>query len=468
MGIRRVMTFIQSSSKNIFNLLNRHPAIFLTYCLAICWWGYLSLTSSHFIIFDSEDFMRIAQFFTHGGTVSDYFSTGPNREPLYPLFIALSLNLSSWCHVPFELMYNILSFGILFMIVLTIHRSCEMLKFCFPITWIIVTYTCFSPILINSTLAIYSELLAALFLLLTAVNFSLLITAAINKHPIKLHALYLSLSLLGLTLVKGIGEALSIFIFASLFFIIRRYHIRPAILIMALIIFYAPLTLFKATNYIYNKHFALTNRASDSLYGNITRRSKIPLTATNVLSQAATVPVSNDICGSLFTYDQCYQWSMSVGDDTAIHFRQKLAAQQLPDRQQQSLMRQETIHHYVNTLPSQLIYQLIESTKFFFTEMSQGAFVAYAAWIEKIHNHPLVINFFSFVVGGLLFLSFIINIIEACRRKDAAVLALLGVFVLVAFLFSFVHVLHRYTIPTLPLLILLGGNALNYMCRKSN
>ena len=131
----------------------------LKICLVVAltwgWWVYLALHSQMLISGDAIGYQNLGNLFYHGdwGT---YFITGPNREPGYPLLVALSMRVADWFHLD---QLTVLKFMQLFLL------ACTQL---FVWTWLCrlgvsvggtmlaVGYIGFSPALLNAALSMYS------------------------------------------------------------------------------------------------------------------------------------------------------------------------------------------------------------------------------------------------------------------------------------------------------------------------
>src|SRR5271167_242296 len=84
----------------MMRLLGPDPVLFWAYMLPILYWTYLTLTTNFVMIFDSEGYYSLARFF-YDGQWMQYFQTGPNREPLYPLMVAFSMCAGKWLGISY-------------------------------------------------------------------------------------------------------------------------------------------------------------------------------------------------------------------------------------------------------------------------------------------------------------------------------------------------------------------------------
>ena len=100
-------------SSLIIRLLCPQPVFFWAYLLPVLYWIYLTLTTNFILVFDSEDYFNLAHYLYDPGLWTKYYITGPNREPLYPLVIAISMHVGHWLGISYTYPLKILSFGFL-------------------------------------------------------------------------------------------------------------------------------------------------------------------------------------------------------------------------------------------------------------------------------------------------------------------------------------------------------------------
>jgi hypothetical protein len=446
--------------------------LFWAYTLPILYWAYLILTTNFILVFDSEDYYDLGSLFYHGQWLQ-YFQTGPHREPLYPLVVASSMLAGKWMGIPYTYILKIFSFGFLAATMVIIQQALKVLQ---ARRWIVaatILYTGFSPILINSALCLYSEIATlpwlAACVLLSVYFLRCLEGTSKNFTP----ARGLGSCLLGFTLVKAVGEALApLFLFWLCLWGWQRSKLKllaflrksKAHILLVFLVFYIPLLGYKSINYIFNKHFTVTNRSTMALYGNLNLRSRSPLTMNNFLSHLSTVPVSYDLCSRFFG-QKCYHWTMSASDETFLTRQDQLIKQNIDPARQEKIFARETVQAFFGHPVVQLVYLVQEGLRIFFWETSQGAFVVYPPWLEKLFNLPGVVVLMSLGVGLFCLAGYFA---AAKLLKNELVLITFVLTSLLVLLFGFVLVLHRYAIIAAPLMILLNASCLSMIIARAS
>ena len=117
------MIFEQWHPIFFLSVLTPAPLLFWAYVLPFVYWCYLILTTNFVVVFDSEGYINLANMFYHTSQWAQYFRTGPNREPLYPLLIALSMHIGDWLNISYAYILKILSFLCLATTMFFIQRS---------------------------------------------------------------------------------------------------------------------------------------------------------------------------------------------------------------------------------------------------------------------------------------------------------------------------------------------------------
>lgn len=462
-------------NSTITRLFCPDPLLFWAYMLPILYWTYLTLSTNFVLVFDSEGYYSLGHLFYDPGQWTGYFRTGPNREPLYPLLIAASMMAGKWLGVSYAYPLKIFSFGFLAATMIILQKILRLLN---ANRWVVATtifYTGLSPILINSALCLYSEIVSLPWLVgevLMSVYFlrSLRASAPANFSA----AIGLGACLLGFTCVKGIGEALApLFLFwliayswrksdLQLLDFWRRSKIKILIVLFA---FYVPLLSYKFLNYTFNGQFVLTNRADMSLYGTLNQRAQTPLTTDNLLVRFLNAPTTYPLCSRFFPDSKCAYWSISASDETFLHRQDQLDKQHYSSSQKERLLHQSIYYAIMSHPFIQTIYLLQEGLKMFFWETSQGAFVVYPTWLENLFNAPGVIVFMSLGAGCLCLTGFIV---AGVLLKDELILITFVLTFLLILLFSFTNIIPRYAIIAAPLEILINAACLSMLVTKKS
>ena len=120
---------------------------------------YLSLICQSLIIYDSIGYELLGNQILHTGLIG-YLKAGPNREPLYILVVAFAQYLGKSFTVDPRWMLKLLHIG---MLVISQILAFFILRGLRLKTWALVLallYIGISPVLVNSTMWVYSEIAA--------------------------------------------------------------------------------------------------------------------------------------------------------------------------------------------------------------------------------------------------------------------------------------------------------------------
>jgi len=452
----------------LLRLLNPDPILFWAYLLPALYWIYLTLTTNFVLAFDSEGYYTLARLF-YDGHWSEYFRAGPTREPLYPLVIATSMFAGKWLGISYAYPLKIFSFGFL---AATMFLIQQVLKILNTNRWIQATtilYTGFSPILINSALCLYSEIVTLPWLV-GVVLMSIYFVRSLrpSQAPHFSASIGLGLCFLGFTFVKGVGEIITPLFLCWLFFygwrqsglkifpFLRQAKIK---ILLVLFVFYPPLLLYKSLNYAFNDHFVLTNRMDLSLYGSLNLRAQSPLTMDNFLNHLSTVPVSYDLCPHFF-HEKCSHWTEPSSAEIYLSREDQLSKQNLTSAQKERIIHHEILRAFFSHLIAQCLFLPQEGMKMFFWETSRGSFVSYPPWLENLFYTPWIVILTTLGAGFCCLGGFLI----ACALlKNELILITFVLTSSLIFSFSFVHIFHRLTILAAPLMILLNASCLSVL-----
>jgi len=134
------------------------PIILTVILCSIIYWIYLSLSTRMDIAFDAIDYQTLAERIYTQGWIS-YFTTGPNREPLYPLLISLSMHIGHWIGLPYTKIMAIGGMIILSLSQLWIYHILRLLKIGTRVCVVVLIYWALSPALNNSAFSLFSEII---------------------------------------------------------------------------------------------------------------------------------------------------------------------------------------------------------------------------------------------------------------------------------------------------------------------
>jgi len=70
-----------------------NTTIVWAFALSILYWIYLFFTSDPIVVFDAIGYEQLGRMISQEGWIK-FFETGPNREPLYPFLISISMRIA--------------------------------------------------------------------------------------------------------------------------------------------------------------------------------------------------------------------------------------------------------------------------------------------------------------------------------------------------------------------------------------
>ena len=132
--------------------------ILSVFFISLLFWGYLLLTSQMIVVHDSLEYESLGQLLAQHPWI-EYFKTGPNREPLYPLFIATAMRLSELFQVHYQITLKFMQIGLLCLTQYLTLILLNLMRVRVGIQALTIAYIGFSPSLVNSALSLYSEIL---------------------------------------------------------------------------------------------------------------------------------------------------------------------------------------------------------------------------------------------------------------------------------------------------------------------
>lgn len=456
-------------SKQFFS---NFPWLLISFILCGLYWAYQLLLTETLILYDSVGYENFGEIFA-SGQWQEYFTSGPNREPLYSLTISLSMRAADLLGVPYLVIQKIFQILILFLTQLLFLRITKELKINPWITIGGILYIGFSPSLLNSALSLYSEILTyplILGIVLMAADCWRLI---LNDRPAKLiiPALALSILFLALIFTKGIYETIySLFLIPFLCLTVylavrKKPGIRCSIIFLALFLVsvQSALISYKNLNKKYNGVYTLTNRGAYALGASVVRRTA-DVTPRKFLIASAYAAGGMDYCHRMFGAEDCAFWTVEnydlLGRRVLAEYQEKFGYKNA-DREIISSAFRTILAH-----PFQFgSLMTLDWLKMFFWESTHIGFVVYPDWLEKIYNNPLFSFGLSLVIGLLtLASSFYLLVLTYKNRKglissensSPSVLYLSAALIIHAhvLLYSLFFTLPRWAFPVAPLYLL--------------
>jgi len=422
------------------------------------------------IVFDSINYVALGKMLYAHGWI-DYFKTGPNREPLYPLLIALSMHIEHFTGLAYVKIIALFGVMILLLTQILTYKILRLLNIRHGICTAVLLYMALSPALNNTAFSLFSEIATYPFLLMIVLT-SFYAWEAIKQEK-RLAALtygvLLGISLALITLIKGIFEGIApvylIILFSAIFFTDKQIITKKLIpfslcLAAAVILFFSPISGFKWLNWNYNGNFVVTSRGTCLIYGNTARRME-PLTFKKFSEALAYVP-GEGVCNSIFGAKECDFWSFYKSDELGHAQEDELSRQHLSaDKINNTLMNlsvQKVLHN-----PAQYILLAgIEGLEMFFWESTQIGFVDYPHWLSKIYNVKIFNAGLRFIVSLMSLIAVMSLWLQALTPQRSPLGFLIGVLIFIYILFySLVSILTRYALPIAPLFLIAIGIWLN-------
>lgn len=450
-----------------------HPAVLLPMILSLFYLSYLGLTSETMIYHDSLGYERMGRMLSENNW-KEYFITGPNREPLYPLFVSLAMRAADALGWDYLKILAIFQIGVLILTQWLAAVALKRLRVSVGLSALAVAYLGFSPTLVNSGFILYSEILTyplILWLILQSARAWTALRTSSHMSAV-IHGTLLGLAALAITFTKGIFEAIApLLLMPFLFALCSKKtdpYLRKSISILLFIFaltFYVPLSGYKQLNKIYNGNYALTDRGSYALYGHTARRM-LPLNSERIKTAIANIPGA-DVC-AYFYGKSCELWGYLPSDYLAIGRMKELrpivsGPQELNDR----LVKDSKNEILKNPL-QYIVLTAMEAVKIFFWE-SHGIYcIVYPEIISNIQNQPWVRYPLRFAVALSSSAAFIYAVFHVFRRRtfildprtmsderSAIELYLVLLIVLYTFFYSIFFITARYALPMAPLFLIL-------------
>ena len=393
------------------------------------WWVYLFFTTQFYVVYDSLDYEQLGKVIAHHGWVQ-FLRSGPNREPMFPWLVAVSMHLGDWCGISYYYPLKMIGLSFLSLTMIFSYRLMSMLGVRPVIALLAICYMGISPVMIDSSMRLWSEFAAYPWVVL-AVIWTIkswkLLDNILDERQVKMqivgHAGMVALMFLLFLSVKAIAEGvLLLYLWPFYWKIFVQWRSKnfvkskqTLIFCMAvLMIFEAGACAYRLGNYYYNHHFVITDdRGAASFYGSTAHHLE-PLTIRGLEVAAAYVP-GMGLCTSLFSQEECSQWSWEYTDHINAQKRNELSARGI---KQESVSKEMIISAVTMILSNPLqagLFMLIEAYNMFFWESSL-AFVVYPDWVgENLHSATVLYNL-RIVLALLSWLACIFSVYVLCFR----------------------------------------------------
>ena len=457
----------------------------MAFAFSICYWIYLFFTSSPTIAHDAISYENLGRMLSREGWLK-YFQTGPNREPLYPFLISISMSIADLFSISYIPIQKLLQIFLLFGTQILSLGLLNKLDINDDIAALTVLYIGLSPALVNSALSLFSEIAA--YPLILGIMYALVKAwrSILRADPsLKMASLALGTGVLFMLIisVKAIFEYLFLvmlvpFLGLIIYSVLQKNRKQAMSAVTYTVIAFCSVFLFldafKSLNQKYNGIYALTNRGAWMLYGTVERRL-IPLTPRKVFAALAMVP-GDGVCNALFGKEECFHWTFDQTMNLGVEKLGELDALGAPLGQVDAKLMELSKNRILDNPLQYGFFHLVEGGRMFFWESTQVGFVTYPAWLSQLFLFAPFKNGLRLIMGILSAAAFFYLLTFTCRNRrlllstdhgDSEKAQLCFFLFLTMFIFiqlySFFCILTRYSFPIVPLYILGIGVLLQRM-----
>jgi len=459
-----------------FKSTESNTTILGAFALSILYWVYLFFTSSPIVVFDAGIYEQIGRTIYQDGW-SKFFDMGPNREPLYPFLISISMRIADAISVPYLEIQKIFQIMILLSTQILAFQLLKLLNISKKIIPFILLYIGFSPALVNSSFSLFSEIMTYPFTLGIIYTATIAWRSLLKKESF-LKTIYLSflLCILFISIIssKAIFEYLFPIVLLPFFLITIHALIKKngkialhSILFICLTFSLSTYTLhsYKLMNKKHNGKYTITNRGAWMLYGTVDRRT-VEMTPRKVLAAISMIP-GDGVCNAIFGREECYHWTFEQTSNLGVKKMAALESAGIPPGQIDSKIIELSLKKILENPFQYGFFHLVEGGRMFFWESSQIGFVTYPAWLTQLFASLLFKNGIRLIIGCLTIMSFLYififlyknkNLLLNVEHKNSKKVQISFFLFLTMFtfiqLYSFFCVLTRYSFPIVPLYIL--------------
>ena len=96
--------------------------------LSLIYWIYLASTVQPILVHDALSYQHLGSILYNKGGWIEYFKTGPNREPVYPFLLSISMRLADVLSVSYLSVQIFFQFGVLWISQLLLLKILNKLK----------------------------------------------------------------------------------------------------------------------------------------------------------------------------------------------------------------------------------------------------------------------------------------------------------------------------------------------------
>lgn len=368
------------------------PLICGAFILSFIYWGYLLFASRMVIVYDGMVYEQLGQMIYYSGWI-EFFKTGPHNEPFFPFLISISMRVADFFAVPYQSIQASLHMLLLFLTQLLTLFVLHQVNTPAGIKALVVLYMGISPILVNATFSLWSEIAALPFILLITLasvqSWGLILNNEYKK--IVLGGICLALAFVMTVSIKALFEYIFIALMMPYFVLLIRSVIKRErrifigallFLVTALALFNSYLFFYKSLSRKYNGHFMMADRGPWIFYGNALRRSE-SLTLKRFMAYLAFVAGDN-ACYKLFDKNECDFWSFFTINNYGLSKLEELENSGIPNEEIDSVMLTLAKEKIWGNPFQQVLLIFIEGFKMLFWESTRIGYVSYPPWLQGI------------------------------------------------------------------------------------
>ena len=468
---------------------SKHLPIILVFLLCFSYWFYLALICQMLMVHDSLGYQFLGRMIAYNGGWLEYFKSGPNREPVYPALVALSMKLGDLWHVGYQSIQIVIQFGLLFLTQLLTLVVLRKLKFNKWLTLLVILYLGISPGFLNSALWLYSEISLAPFILiviLAGVRCWQVVKVSTSKPKIiacaVLFGFILALTVMAKAVFQVLGPLLmALFLIPGISAIKKEKKLMVnglIFFIFAMMTFQGLITAYKFVNKKFNDNFSVTDRGPWALYGDISKRAD-KWTLKRYAAIIAYIPCPR-LCFSIFDDATCRSASYEPSDAYGYGKLNELTKLGMPRDEMDKLLVKLALQKFMQNPPQQFLIMFIESLKMLFWETPRHGQVTYPTWLEQIYKN-LIFEIVTTCTMALLMICGLIHSLRLLwkRRKEIyetdgkfsedTIIILLIITIALPFagIYSLFTIVPRYALSIVPIYLIMIAHFLQTSKNKA-
>lgn len=476
----------------------------LVFAACLVYWSYLFFATQMEIKMDAVAYSQTAEIIYEKGWIA-FFQNGPNVEPFFPFIIFIAMKIGQALSVSYTQVEKVFQIITLFVTIFLAAKILQKLKVRDTIACLALLYMGFSPALVNSSLSLFSEI-NTYPVVLAMILLNLRIRDVLRRESSKDIYLWGVISVLFYVYaicVKVLFSYLMIMFLLVQFVLALIDHkkAKPFLWQKAFIYAVVVFVLCKAAifpymwmNKQYGRAFAFTNRVEWFFYANAIKRTETdPIhlencakvwdgkvwSRTSLLAHLAYIP-GERVCARFFTPQECKCCSFETQDNIGgMELPRRLNVEKIPEDQKKKKTYEWAIESIKKHPERYFVFMLIEASKMFFWETTKLGHVTYPPWLEKLFNFPVFKDGIRFVTAVASIFSFFFVSVYLFRKRrrlfedqtEEKEAWITGFFVILfisgfTFLYSLVTVLARYTLPIVPLFIIVIALAFDILMKR--